>query len=329
MGDVLAFIEERGGSVRSVAREVVTVAADVAEALGGEVHGLTVTGGEAPGDLGELGAVGADVVHAVTESSLEAGSPEVLARRIADIVGKGEYHTVVFGATAQGKDLSPRVAALLDVPLASDVTALDLADGALTLIRPVFAGKAFVRLSLDAEPAVFSIRPNVFQPVERPSAGDVRPLVLEASPSGSRSRVLRFEEASGGSVDVSEAAVIVSGGRGMKDPENWGILEELRDALGDTAALGASRAVVDAGWRPHNEQVGQTGKTVSPKLYIAVGISGAIQHLAGMRTAQTIVAVNKDTDAPIFGVANYGVVGDLFEIVPRLTAEVRALRSEE
>jgi electron transfer flavoprotein alpha subunit len=166
-----------------------------------------------------------------------------------------------------------------------------------------------------------SLRPNVFGVVESPASGVVEVVTPSIEDSG-RSRVIEFEASRSGSVDVSEASIVVSGGRGMKGEEHWVLLEALRDALGPDTALGASRAVVDAGWRPHGEQVGQTGKTVAPKLYFAIGISGAIQHLAGMRTAQTIVAVNKDADAPIFGVADYGIVGDVFEVLPRLTQEI-------
>jgi electron transfer flavoprotein alpha subunit len=173
-------------------------------------------------------------------------------------------------------------------------------------------------------PALISLRPNVF-----PAGTDSRDGSVESLPLPeveARTRVVGFEASERVALDVREAPVVVSGGRGMQDPSNWQLLEDLVDALGGGATLGASRAVVDAGWRPHSEQVGQTGKVVSPSLYFAVGISGAIQHLAGMRTAGVIVAVNKDPEAPIFGVANYGVVGDLFEVLPRLTEEIRATR---
>ena len=209
------------------------------------------------------------------------------------------------------------------MPLASDVTEVAISDGVVSVTRPVFSGKAF------ASPALISIRPNVFPSVEWAAEGEVTTVTPDLNVSDFRVRVVERESSSDGVVDVSEASVIVSGGRGMKDPENWSLLESLREALGADAALGASRAVVDAGWRPHGEQVGQTGKTVAPALYIAVGISGAVQHLAGMRTAKTIVAINRDADAPIFGVADYGIVGDLFEVLPRLTDEIADLRAKD
>ena len=177
-----------------------------------------------------------------------------------------------------------------------------------------------------ATPAVLSIRPNVFAARRSPRETVVEEVAVDGDAAPGGYRVRGFEASQGAAVDVSEATMVVSGGRGMQGPENWPILEDLRDALGATAALGASRAVVDAGWRPHAEQVGQTGKTVTPKLYFAIAISGAIQHLAGMRTSGVIVAVNRDDEAPIFGVADYGIVGDAFEVVPRLAQAIRELR---
>ena len=207
------------------------------------------------------------------------------------------------------------------------MTHLEVDGGRLVGTRPIYGGKALARIGFEASPALLSLRPNVFGTKGPQAEGRIEPFT-PAIPDVVGARIVGFQAAEGESVDVSEASVIVSGGRGMKGPEHWRLLEELRDALGPGTALGASRAVVDAGWRPHGEQVGQTGKTVAPKLYFAVGISGAVQHLAGMRTSQTIVAINKDPDAPIFAVADFGIVGDAFEILPKLATEITALRSE-
>lgn len=327
MADVLAFAEQRDGEIRSPAREAVSAAVRVASGLGGQVKALVLGGPGVAAKAGDLGRFGAAAVEVGEHEALAEYNPDGYAQIVADRIRVGGYGAVVFSATTLGKDLAPRVAALLDVPLASDVTGLEVSDGAVTAIRPIYAGKVFAHLAMAAAPAMVTIRPNVFQPVEAPAAGTVETFSPAVDPGSWKTRVVERKAAGDGALDVAEATMVVSGGRGMKDPSNWSILEGLRDALGDGAALGASRAVVDAGWRPHGEQVGQTGKTVAPKLYVAVGISGAIQHLAGMRTSGTIVAINKDPDAPIFNVADYGIVGDLFEVVPRLTEEIKALKA--
>ena len=214
----------------------------------------------------------------------------------------------------------------LGVGLASDCTSLAWQDGALVATRPVYAGKAIQTVRLAGTPAMASLRPRAFSATERrPGAkASVEPLAVTLDPARARVRVIELGAAEGGKVDLTEAEIIVSGGRGLRGPENFHLIEELAEALGGT--VGASRAVVDAGWRPHGEQVGQTGKTVSPKLYVAIGISGAIQHLAGMSSARCVVAVNKDPEAPIFKIADYGIVGDAFEVVPALTEALRGLR---
>jgi len=327
MGDVLAIAEQRDGKIRPVANEVVAAAAALAEGLGGSAQAL-VLGGTGVGEhAGDLGSFGAEVVHVAEDPALESFVPEIYAAVIAEAVSSRGYAAVLFSATALGKDLAPRVAALIDAPLASDVTGLEIEDGRPVAIRPIYGGKAIARVGFETSPAVVSLRPNAFGTNGAQAAGRTEPFTA-AIPDAVRARIVDFRAAETGSVDVAEASIIVSGGRGMKGPEHWHLLEDLRSALGPGTALGASRAVVDAGWRSHGEQVGQTGKTVAPKLYFAVGISGAVQHLAGMRTSQTIVAINKDPDAPIFALADYGIVGDAFEILPRLTAEVTALRSE-
>lgn len=323
MSNVLAVVEQRDGELRATAAEVVSAARDLAEKLGGEAHALVLGGAGVGASAGGLGAYGAAVVKVVENEALSGYHPDGYPAVTARVADEGDFGAVLFAASAQGKDLAPRVAARLDVPLAADVTELHVSEGRVVAIRPVYAGKAFSRVTVEASPALVSIRPNVFQPQEREATGQVESVELTEDPSEWPTTVVSFEETGGDIPDVAEAGIVVAGGRGMKDPENWELLEELRAALGDGAGLGASRAVVDAGWRPHAEQVGQTGKTVAPKLYFAIGISGAIQHLAGMRTAGTIVAINRDPDAPIFKVADYGIVGDLFEVVPKLTEEVR------
>jgi len=327
MADVLAFAEQRDGQVGGSAREAVSTAARLAGLLGGSAHALVLGAPGTAAQTGGLGKFGAAVIHVGEHAALAEYNPEAYASVVTAKIKEGGFGAVIFPATTLGKDLAPRVAAALDVPLAADVTGLEAQDGKVTIVRPVYSGKAFAHLEVEALPVLVSIRPNVFQAVESAAAGEVRAFTPELDAGSFRVRVIQREGAGDGKVDVSEASIIVSGGRGMKEPENWALLERLRDAIGANAALGASRAVVDAGWRPHGEQVGQTGKTVAPKLYFAVGISGAIQHLAGMRTSQTIVAINKDPDAPIFSVADYGIVGDLFEVLPRLAEEIATLKA--
>jgi electron transfer flavoprotein alpha subunit len=322
MANVLAVTEQRDGALRKTSREVVWAARQLADATGGTVDALVIGASGVDAAGAKLGEVGADRVLVAEDASFARYSPDGYAGTVAGVAKAGGYGAVLVAATAAGKDLAPRIAARLDAPLASDVTGVGTEGGKVTATRPVYAGKAVQQLRVDAPLAVVSLRPNAFTPGSAAKAGAVS---KAAAVAASRVTVREVKAAEQGKLDVAEASVVVSGGRGLKGPEHFALIENLAKALG--AAVGASRAVVDAGWRPHAEQVGQTGKTVSPQLYVAVGISGAIQHLAGMRTAKVIVAINKDKDAPIFQVADYGVVGDLFEILPRLTEEVAKARA--
>lgn len=326
MGSVLAYAETRGGSVRGVAEETVTAARRLADELGGTVDVLVLGPpgvGEAAGDLAGFGA---DRILVAEDEAFDVYAPEAAVRALESIVGADDYGAVLFPASARGKDLAPRAAARLGRSLATEVTEISVEDGRPVVVRPQYAGKAHARVAFRERPALISVRPNVFLPEESPGDGEVERISVDPEPSSHRFHPVETGDRE--KLDVAEAGIVVSGGRGMQGPENWHLLEDLADALGDGVALGASRAVVDAGWRPHEEQVGQTGKVVTPNLYFAIGISGAIQHLAGMRTSKVIVAVNKDSEAPIFEVADYGIVGDLFEVVPRLTEEIRGLRSD-
>ncbi len=326
MPNVLAIAEQKDGEIRRVSAEVVTAARDVADAVGGEVHVLVLGPATIADAAGELAGYGADTIFAGADDAFAEYNPEGYAAGVSDFLRERDYFAVLFGASGTGKDLAPRVAARLEVPLATEATGLTIEDDELVVTRPVYAGKAYANVVLQAEPRLVSLRPNVFNPQERNGAGTVESVDLDPQPDSWRVKVREVRGASGEAPDVGDAPIVVSGGRGLQGPENWEMLEDLRARFGPQAALGASRAVVDAGWRPHSEQVGQTGKTVAPRLYVAVAISGAIQHLAGMRTASTIVAINKDPEAPIFKVADYGIVGDAFEVVPKLTEEVRKVQ---
>lgn len=323
---ILAIAEQRDGVLRRVSHEVVTLARRAADALGGTVDAVVLGGPGLADKAGDLGRYGADRVLVAEHDALSDYHPEGYTAALAALIGGGDYHAIFLPASAQGKDYAPRLAARLDLPLATDATAVQVEGGDLVVTRPLYAGKVFARVKLTGASRLVSLRPNAFGAEESVKAGAVERITVDINPDSWRVKVREFVATAGERPDVSEAAVIVSGGRGLGGGEQWGVLEDLCEAIGPTCALGASRAVVDAGWRPHGEQVGQTGKTVAPQLYFAVGISGAIQHLAGMRTARTIVAINKDPDAPIFKVADYGIVGDAFEIVPRLAQEIRELR---
>lgn len=322
MTQILVVTEQRDGALRKSSLEIVTAARQLADALGGSVDALVLGAGSVSGTEA-LARVGADRILTGSHATFGLYQPDGYAATVA-AAAKG-YAVVAFTASATGRDLAPRVAARLGVGLATDVTAVAAEGGQVVVTRPVYAGKAIQRVRLDGSPAIFSLRPNSIPVADSPRAGtaataDVPAFAVRVTVTGVKAPAVA-------TLDVAEAGIVVSGGRGLREPANFTLLEELAAALGG-AAVGASRAVVDAGWRDHAAQVGQTGKTVSPALYVAVGISGAIQHLAGMRTAKTIVAINRDKEAPIFKVADYGIVGDLFDIIPRLTAEVRKLRSE-
>ena len=320
--NVFAFAETRGGELRKAALEAVTAARKAADAQGGEVHALLLGAPGIGAKAAALAQHGADVVYVVEHPGLEHYNPEAAAATAAERVKAGGYAAAVFSASAQGRDLAPRVAARLGVPLASDLVSFEVAGGALTGRHFLNIGKVVATVTVNAQPAVLTLRPGAVQPAQSAGAGRVEAAQPGADPGASRVRVTQTIQGNKGRPDLGEAPVIVSGGRGLKAPENFKLVEELADAFGN-AAVGATRAVTDEGWRPHSDQIGQTGRTVSPQLYVAVGISGAIQHLAGMRTSRTIVAINKDKEAPIFKVADYGVVGDVFEIVPALTAAIK------
>jgi electron transfer flavoprotein alpha subunit len=323
---ILAFAESRGGDLRKVAYEAVTAARLLADAAGGEAHAVLAGPPGIAAKAGSLGTYGADVVTVVEHAAFADYNPEAVASLVADRAKAGGFRAVTLVASAQGKDLAPRVAAKLGVPLASDLTTVQLSGDKVVGTHPVNTGKVIATVTLTANPAVVSMRPGAVTAAEKPRNARVESAAPVGDPGASRVKVTQTIAGNTAKLDLGDAPIIVSGGRGLKAAENFKLVEDLAAAFGN-AAVGATRAVTDDGWRPHSDQIGQTGRQVSPNLYVAVGISGAIQHLAGMRTSKTIVAINKDPEAPIFKVADYGIVGDVLEIVPALTAAVKAAKS--
>jgi electron transfer flavoprotein alpha subunit len=321
----LVFIEQRDGKIRKASLEALSLARRLA---GEPVAAVLAGSGVSPLAAG-LGAHGAARVHVADRPDLALYSNKGYVGAL-DAAAKKERPSpdaVLIAATAMGKDVAPRFAARNDVSVLADVMDLRREGDRLVGSRPVYSGKA--RAEVDCGSAALQVvttRPNVFPAEAEASAAAAQVETLDLPEVAARARVLRVETSESKELDVAEADIIVSGGRGIKGPENWPLIRDLQEALG--AALGASRAVVDAGWIDHQHQVGQTGKVVSPTLYVACGISGAIQHLAGMGTSKVIVAINKDPEAPIFKVATYGIAGDIFSIVPEVAKAVRAAKAE-
>jgi electron transfer flavoprotein alpha subunit len=312
--------DDRSGRPKKVMAEVL----GEATRLGGPAEALWLTDRASEGGLTQLCAWGASKVWLLEHAAFAPYQSEVWVGAVAALAEKESPRAIFGPVTSRQREFLARLAARLGVGIAADSVAFAKEGDRLVATRPVYAGKLLAKVSWAKPPWVATLRPNVFRPAEA-QPGRSAPVERAAVkiPDAQMKFVERREEVSTGLPELTEAEIVLSGGRGMKGPENYVILEELGAVIG--AAVGASRAAVDAGWRPHRFQIGQTGRTISPKLYLGFGVSGAIQHLAGMRTSKVIVAVNKDPEAPIFKIADYGIVADLFEVVPALTQEFKRL----
>jgi electron transfer flavoprotein alpha subunit len=324
MGAILVLLERRGGVLKTASLQAVSTARRLADATGDSVVAIAFGSGAAS-CAAQAGDHGADRLLAVDAAELDLYVPETYSATLQKAARDIGADTILVAGTMLGRDVAARACAGLGTGLLSDVVELErTAGGALRGKRPVYSGKALAWASVPAaRPSMATLRPNVFPAV----AGCGRSVETVAFPPAAvtaRAKVTRLESPAAQELDVAEASIVVSGGRGLKAPEHFSLVRDLARALG--GAVGASRAVVDAGWISHTHQVGQTGKVVSPSLYVACGISGAIQHLAGMSSSKVIVAINKDPEAPIFKVATYGIVGDVFEVLPKLTEAISKLR---
>ncbi|MGD2185578.1 MAG: electron transfer flavoprotein subunit alpha/FixB family protein [Desulfobacterales bacterium] len=317
--NVFAITEQRDGELRKVSFEVVSEGRRVADGLGADLTAV-VLGSGIENLAEELKKYGPDKILVVDDAALADYTTDAYTNVLAELIQSLDPAVIITGASAQGKDLSGRLAARLDAGVAMDCVEIKLDNGNLTYTRPMFGGKIIAHVEIEGTPQIVAIRPNVMDIAENSKESAIEKPAVQVGDL--KTKVVEMKIETGDKVELTEADIIVSGGRGTGG--DYAAVEELANELG--AAVGASRSAVDEGWRPHSDQVGQTGKTVSPTLYVACGISGAIQHLAGMSTSKYIVAINKDEEAPIFSKADFGIVGDLFEVVPAITTEVKKLK---
>ena len=317
---VFAITEQRDGELRKVSFEAVSEGRRVADGLGTELTAV-VLGSGIDGLTEELKKYGPDKILVGDDPALADYTTDAYTNVLAEFIQSSDPAVIITGASAQGKDLSGRLAARLDAGVAMDCVEVKLDNGDLTYTRPMFGGKILANVEIEGSPQIVAIRPNVMNITENSRECSIEKPAVQVGDV--KTKVVEMKMETGDKVELTEADIIVSGGRGTGG--DYAAIEALSDALG--AAGGASRSAVDEGWRPHSDQVGQTGKVVSPVLYVACGISGAIQHLAGMSTSKYIVAINKDAEAPIFSKADLGIVGDLFELVPAVTEEVKKVKS--
>ena len=326
MSNIMIYGEIKAGKIKKTAFELASEGRKLADQLGGTLTAFLM-GSQAEQFAPDLARYGVDTVYVAESPQLDTYNSEYYAQALAHLIGEKKPDIVLISHSMQGKDLAPRTAAKLGVAAIADCVSFELEGSALVGKRPMYAGKCYAQWTAVKSPQIASARPNVLETSENPKAGTVEKVSF--SPDTSRSTYVTkdLNLDTSGKVDLTEAEIIVSGGRGMGGSD-YSLIEEMAAIFGSRATVGASRAAVDAGWRPHSDQVGQTGKTVTPNLYIACGISGSIQHLAGMGSSKVIVAINKDSEAPIFTKADYGVVGDLFKVVPEFNKELKALLSE-
>lgn len=326
MSKVLIYGEIKAGKLKKTALELASEGRKLADELGGDLTAVLM-GPEAEQFAGDLAKYGADAVVVVEAAELETYNSEYYAQALAQVIKDKGSEIVLMSHSIQGKDLAPRTAAKLETAVVADCVSFALDNGKLVGKRPMYAGKCFATWQCTGSPQMATARPNVLELNENAKDGTVEKVSFSPDTSRATYTTKELNLEAGGKVDLTEAEIIVSGGRGMGGPD-YSLLEEMASIFGPAATVGASRAAVDAGWRPHSDQVGQTGKTVTPNLYVACGISGSIQHLAGMGSSKVIVAINKDPEAPIFTKADYGIVGDLFQVVPEFNKELKAMLSE-